>query len=63
MYFSNFKDICAVEAIVAKDGKEYIIEVTGSQITLFGESQEEDRRSIADLVVQKMQNFCRPVVR
>ncbi|CAG2173836.1 unnamed protein product [Oppiella nova] len=55
-------DICAVELIVGKDGKEHIIEVTGSAMTLLGESQEEDRRSIADLVVQRMQYFCRPTM-
>ncbi|CAG2113658.1 unnamed protein product [Medioppia subpectinata] len=53
-------DICAVELIVGKDGKEHIIEVTGSAMTLLGESQEEDRRAIADLVVQRMQYICRP---
>ncbi|KAL1415462.1 hypothetical protein MTO96_006808 [Rhipicephalus appendiculatus] len=27
---------------------------------LLGESQEEDRRFIADLVLQRMQQYCRP---
>lgn len=27
---------------------------------LLGESQEEDRRLIADLVLQRMQQYCRP---
>lgn len=48
-------DICALEMVVGKDGREYIIEVNDSALTLMGDSQEEDRRHIADLVVQKMQ--------
>ncbi|XP_054168399.1 synapsin-like [Oppia nitens] len=55
-------DIFAIELIVGKDGKEHIIEVTGSAMTLLGESQEDDRRAIADLVVQRMQYFCRPAI-
>jgi hypothetical protein len=47
--------ICSLEAVVAKDGKEYIIEVNDSATVLLGESQEEDRRNIADLVLQQME--------
>ncbi|XP_031337219.1 synapsin-like [Photinus pyralis] len=53
-------DICALEVVVSKDGKEYIIEVNDSALTLLGDSQEEDRRHIADLVVSRMQAICRP---
>ncbi|KAL1495077.1 hypothetical protein ABEB36_010552 [Hypothenemus hampei] len=53
-------DICALEIVVGKDGKEYIIEVNDSALTLLGESQEEDRRYIADLVASRMQAICRP---
>ncbi|XP_018916902.1 synapsin [Bemisia tabaci] len=53
-------DICALEMIVAKDGREYIIEVNDSALTLMGDSQEEDRRHIADLVVQRMAGLCHP---
>lgn len=48
-------DICAIELLVGKDGKEYIIEVNDSALSLMGDSQEEDRRHIADLVTAKMQ--------
>lgn len=48
-------DICAIELLVGKDGKEYIIEVNDSALSLMGDSQEEDRRQIADLVTAKMQ--------
>ncbi|XP_050305081.1 synapsin [Anthonomus grandis grandis] len=53
-------DICALEIVVSKDGKEYIIEVNDSALTLLGDSQEEDRRHIADLVTARMQAICRP---
>ncbi|XP_030761632.1 synapsin, partial [Sitophilus oryzae] len=53
-------DICALEVVVGKDGKEYIIEVNDSALTLLGDTQEEDRRHIADLVVSRMQAICRP---
>ncbi|XP_041348726.1 synapsin-like isoform X2 [Gigantopelta aegis] len=53
-------DIVAVEAIQGKDGKEYIIEINGSAMTLLGEAQEEDRRHIAELVLAKMEVYCRP---
>ena len=53
-------DICALEAVVSKDGQEFIIEVNDCALNLMGDSQEEDRRLIADLVVSKMQSKCRP---
>lgn len=53
-------DILTVEAVAAKDGTEYIYEVTGSQMTLMGETQEEDRRLIAELVYQKLSAITLP---
>ncbi|XP_045475626.1 synapsin-like [Harmonia axyridis] len=53
-------DICALEVVVGKDGREFIIEVNDSALTLLGDSQEEDRRHIADLVTSRMQAICRP---
>jgi len=50
--------ICSLEAVVAKDGREVIIEVNDCALGLMGESQEEDRRLIADLVLQQMENRC-----
>lgn len=48
-------EICALEVVVSKDGREYIIEVNDSALSLMGESQEDDRRHIADLVAHRMQ--------
>ncbi|CAH1114113.1 unnamed protein product [Psylliodes chrysocephalus] len=53
-------DICALEVVVGKDGSEYIIEVNDSALTLLGDTQEEDRRHIAELVTSRMQAICRP---
>ena len=47
--------ICSLEAVVARDGKEYIIEVNDCATTLMGESQEEDRKNITELVIKEME--------
>ena len=44
-----------MEAVVARDGKEFIIEVNDCATTLMGESQEEDRKNIAELVLKEME--------
>jgi hypothetical protein len=54
--------ICSLEAVVAKDGKEFIIEVNDSAMTLMGDSQEDDRRIIADMVLNQMEEKCKPAV-
>ncbi|XP_036370006.1 synapsin-like isoform X1 [Octopus sinensis] len=53
-------DIVAVEALQGKDGREYVIEVNDSSMVLLGETQEEDRRLISEMVLQKMQIYCKP---
>ncbi|CAL4135439.1 unnamed protein product, partial [Meganyctiphanes norvegica] len=53
-------DICAIEAIVDKSGNEHIIEVNDSALSLMGDSQEDDRRYIAELVATKLQSVTRP---
>lgn len=53
-------DILTVEAVADKEGREIIYEVSGSQMSLMGETQEEDRRLISDLLVQKLSSL--PVI-
>ncbi|XP_050669008.1 synapsin [Leptidea sinapis] len=53
-------EVCALELVVGKDGREHIIELNDSATSFMGDSQEEDRRHLAELVFQRMQNVCRP---
>lgn len=48
-------EVCGLSIVVSKDGKEYILGASDSTLPLMGESQEDDRRYIADLVVTRMQ--------
>lgn len=48
-------EMCSLEILVGKDGRECIIEVNDSALTLMGDTQEEDRRHIAEITVQHMQ--------
>ena len=47
--------LCSLEAVVDVAGKEYIIEVNDCAMGLLGEGQDEDRRLIADLVINEME--------
>ncbi|CAG9560509.1 unnamed protein product [Danaus chrysippus] len=53
-------EVCALELVVGKDGREHIIELNDSATSFMGDSQEEDRRHLAELVFQRMQAVCRP---
>lgn len=48
-------EICALSVIVAKDNKEYILKASDCTFSLIGDTQEEDRRTIADIVSARMQ--------
>lgn len=52
-------DMCSVEALVDQQGLEHIIELNDSALPLMGDTQEEDRRHIVELVCAKMQYCCR----
>lgn len=48
-------DVFAIEVITGKDGQEHIIGVNdSSSMSLLGETQEEDRQMIAEIVFRKM---------
>lgn len=47
--------MCGLSILVGKDGKEFISSACDSTLTLMGDTQEDDRRHIADLVVTRMQ--------
>lgn len=47
-------ELCSIEAVIDKEGKEFIIKVHGSSMPLLGESQDDDRRAIVDLIHQRM---------
>lgn len=48
-------EICGLSIAVGKDGREYILNATDCTFALMGDTQEDDRRQIADLVVSRMQ--------
>lgn len=50
-------EVCGLSIVVAKDGKEHILSATDSTLSLMGDTQEDDRRHIADLVVTRMQVY------
>ncbi len=47
-------DLCALEVLVARDGREIIMELNDCALPLLGDSQEEDRRLISELVLHRM---------
>uniref|UniRef100_A0A1I8IWG4 Synapsin_C domain-containing protein n=1 Tax=Macrostomum lignano TaxID=282301 RepID=A0A1I8IWG4_9PLAT len=51
-------DICSVEAVQNKEGAVLIVEANGSDAPLLGDSQEEDRRLISELVLGRMHHAC-----
>lgn len=48
-------EVCGLSIAVAKDGKEFILSACDSTFNLMGDTQEDDRRHIADIVVTRMQ--------
>lgn len=48
-------EVCGLSIVVAKDGKEFILGASDSTLPLMGDTQEDDRRQIAELVISRMQ--------
>jgi len=48
-------DILSLEVVVSRDGIEQIIGVNDSALTLLGTQQEEDRKYIFDLIMEKLE--------
>lgn len=48
-------EVCGLSIVVGKDGREHILSVCDSTFALMGDTQEDDRRHIAELVVTRMQ--------
>eukprot|EP01006_Ploeotia_vitrea_P060479 TRINITY_DN75987_c0_g1_i1.p1 TRINITY_DN75987_c0_g1~~TRINITY_DN75987_c0_g1_i1.p1 ORF type:complete len:396 (-),score=32.14 TRINITY_DN75987_c0_g1_i1:125-1216(-) len=54
-------DICTVDAIHTKDGRDVILEVNGTSSGLGPDHEEEDNKIIRDLLLKRMnQQFCGP---
>ena len=47
--------LCSLEAVVDIAGKEYIIEVNDCAMGLLGDGQDEDRKHMADIVINEME--------
>jgi len=52
-------DLCALEILVTREGREIIMELNDCALPLLGDSQEEDRRLISELVLHRMNTQCR----
>lgn len=52
--------LCSLEAVVDIAGKEYIIEVNDCAMGLLGDGQDEDRKHMADIVINEMETHCKP---
>lgn len=48
-------EVCGLSIAVGKDGREHILGACDSTFALMGDTQEDDRRHVADLVVTRMQ--------
>lgn len=48
-------DMLALEVVVSKDGLESIIGINDSALSLLGNQQEEDRKYIFDLIMEKLE--------
>ena len=50
-------EMLALEVVVSKDGIEQIIGVNDSALSLLGNQQEEDRKHIFDLIIEKLEVY------
>lgn len=51
-------EVCGISIAVGKDGREHILGASDSTLQLMGDTQEDDRRQIAELVCTRMQVRC-----
>ena len=53
-------DLCAIELVQEKSGKEWLISIHDSTMKFFPQTLEDDCQRIAQLIIHKMEIYSRP---